>query len=132
MKIIKVNNFKTLSNLLSLNGARCFSTPTTYNIDNLPYTSELYRKNYIKYPVQSKQAVTHDYVYHGKERLPSYEERMKEFQDPFDEIQKDIGYVVFHPRLKEIKNQLLQKIQQNKANKDLQLNAKELKGNIYF
>ncbi len=128
MKIIKINNFKTLSNILSGNGTRYYSTPTTYNIDNFPYTSELYRKNFIKYPVQSKQAVTHDYVYHDKERLPSYEERMKEFKDPFDEIQKDIGYVAYHPRLKEIKNQIYHKIEQNKANKELQLSAKELKG----
>ena len=130
MKIIKINNLKTLSNLLSINGARYYSTPTTYNIDNFPYTGELYKKNFIKYPVQSKQAVTHDYVYHGQERLPSYEERMKEFQDPFDEIQKDIGYAAYHPRLKEIKNEISLKIQKNKSDKTLQLNAKELKGNV--
>lgn len=42
-----------------------------------PYTSELYKKNYIKYPVQSKSAICHDYVYHGDERLPSLKERLK-------------------------------------------------------
>ena len=42
-----------------------------------PYTSELYKKNYIKYPVQSRSAICHDYVYHGNERLPSLEERLK-------------------------------------------------------
>jgi hypothetical protein len=47
------------------------------NPNQLPYTMELYRKNFIKFKVKSKQGVTHDYVYHGDERLPTYEERLK-------------------------------------------------------
>ncbi len=48
-----------------------------YTTDFFPYTNELYRKKYIKYPVQSRQAILHDYVFHGDERLPSLEERLK-------------------------------------------------------
>jgi hypothetical protein len=48
-----------------------------YSMNQLPYTTELYQKNYIKYKVQSKQGVTHDYVFHGDERLPTLEERLK-------------------------------------------------------
>lgn len=45
-----------------------------------PYTNELYKKNYIKYPVQSRSAILHDYVFHGSERLKTIEERMKGMQ----------------------------------------------------
>jgi hypothetical protein len=48
-----------------------------YTTQQFPYVNELYNKNYIKYPTQSKQAVTHDYVFDGSERLPSLAERLK-------------------------------------------------------
>lgn len=52
----------------------------SYTTQQFPYVEELYKKNYIKYPNQSKLAVTHDYVFHGEERLPSLAERLKGFQ----------------------------------------------------
>jgi hypothetical protein len=69
-----VNRFLTPKNAASLlNYLRDYSTPT----DLHSYTNELYKKNYIQYPVQSQLGVTHDYVFHGDERLPTLEERMK-------------------------------------------------------
>lgn len=54
-----------------------FSLARGYTTDFFPYTNELYKKNYIKYPTQSKQAIIHDYNYSGDERLPTFEERLK-------------------------------------------------------
>lgn len=48
-----------------------------YTTQQFPYVNELYRKNYIKYPTQSKLAVTHDYTFQGDERLPTLAERLK-------------------------------------------------------
>jgi hypothetical protein len=48
-----------------------------YTTQAFPYVDELYRKNYMKYPTQSKLAVTHDYIFSGEERLPSLAERLK-------------------------------------------------------
>ncbi len=72
MKLIKVN-IKPLKNIFVCN----YSSKTSYNIENFPYTAELYKKNYIKYQTLSKQGVIHDYVYHGDERLPNLKTRMK-------------------------------------------------------
>ena len=48
-----------------------------YTTQAFPYVDELYRKNYMKYPTQSKLAVTHDYIFSEEERLPSLAERLK-------------------------------------------------------
>lgn len=48
----------------------------SYSTELYPYTTKLYKKNFIKYESQSKQAVTHDYVFHADERLPSLEKRL--------------------------------------------------------
>lgn len=48
-----------------------------YTTELYPYTSALYKKNYIRYPVQSKLTVTHDYEFTGDERLPTLSERLK-------------------------------------------------------
>lgn len=69
---MRVFNLKPLVNRVA--NLRAYST------ELFPYTSELYKKNYIKYPTQSKSAVTHDYVFHGDERLPTLEERLKGFE----------------------------------------------------
>lgn len=50
-----------------------------YTTELYPYTSALYKKNFIRYPVQSKLAVTHDYEFTGDERLPTLSERLKGF-----------------------------------------------------
>ena len=63
-------NFRVLNRYFCLN-------QKSYTTEIFPYTSELYKKNYIKYKVQSKTAICHDYVYHGEERLPTLEERLK-------------------------------------------------------
>ena len=62
---------KSLVNPIYLNGLKRYTT------DFFPYTNDLYRKNYIQYPVQSRQAIQHDYVYTGEERLPTLAERLK-------------------------------------------------------
>lgn len=92
-----------------------------------PYTSELYKKNYIKYPVQSRSAICHDYVYHGNERLPSLEERLKDYKDPSKELINDIGKSSYFLKLTELKNEINQKIKQNKLDKTLEKEAKDLK-----
>lgn len=48
-----------------------------YSTEFYPYTSELYKKKYIKYPTQSRSAIQHDYVFDGNERLPTLKERLK-------------------------------------------------------
>lgn len=92
-----------------------------------PYTTELYRKNYIKYPVQSRQAILHDYIFHGDERLPNLEERLKEFQDPKELNAKQIGYLWKLPKIKELKKEIESKIEANKNSKQLELDSKEMR-----
>jgi hypothetical protein len=93
------------------------------------YTEKLYQENYIKYPVQSKVAVTHDYVFHGDERLPTLEQRLKEFKDPRNEFRRNVGAT--NPNAiqiqKSLRQQLKQKVEQNKTNNDLEIAAKEAK-----
>jgi len=48
-----------------------------YTTEFYPYTSELYKKKYIKYPTQSRPAIQHDYVFDESERLPTLKERLK-------------------------------------------------------
>lgn len=94
-----------------------------------PYTTELYRKNYIKYPVQSRQAILHDYLYHGDERLPNLEERLKEFRDPDESNGKKIGHLWKLPKIKQLKKEISQKIEENRTCKNLELDSKELRSN---
>jgi hypothetical protein len=65
-------NFKNFNRLISLT-----INNQSYTVDAFPYTNELYKKNYIKYPVQSRQAICHDEIYANNERLPTLEERLK-------------------------------------------------------
>lgn len=95
-----------------------------------PYTTELYRKNYIKYPAQSRQAILHDYLYHEDERLPSLEERLKEYRDPEELAGKQIGHLWKLPKIKELKKEINQKIENNKISKNLELESKEMKSNL--
>jgi hypothetical protein len=67
MNILKTNRH-TIGKLIS---ARSYTT------DLYPYTTELFKQNYIKYTKQAKINVTHDYVYTGDERLPTFSDRMK-------------------------------------------------------
>ena len=48
-----------------------------YTTDLYPYTTAMYKKNYIRYTVQSKQAIIHDYEFTGDERLPTFAERIQ-------------------------------------------------------
>ena len=67
-----------LKNLLNLGNTRIYlCQKANYVTELFPYTTELYRKNYIKYPVQSKLAIVHDYKFTGQERLPTFDERIK-------------------------------------------------------
>ena len=76
MKILQQNNIRLLKQLWSTTKtSQCYYSSQVNS--TYPYTSDLYKKNYIKYPVQSKSAICHDYVYHGDERLPSLEERLR-------------------------------------------------------
>lgn len=97
-----------------------------------PYTSELYRKNYIKYPVQSRQAILHDYFFHDDERLPSLEERLKEFRDPEELNGKQIGHLWKFPKIKEFKKEIGNKIEENKSSKQLELDSKEMRSNSFL
>ena len=96
-----------------------------------PYTSELYKKNYIKYPVQSRSAISHDYVFHGPERLQSIEERMKEFEDPSDKLTHDRGKQVYYTKLQELKSNIDNIIQKNKTDKLLEIKSKDLESNLF-
>ena len=49
----------------------------SYTTEQYPYIAEMYKKNYIKYPVQSKQGVQHDYKFTGDERLPTFADRLE-------------------------------------------------------
>ncbi len=80
MKIFQQSNTRLLKNLWSTTSKSFYSSQVN---SEYPYTSELYKKNYIKYPVQSKSAICHDYVYHGDERLPTLEERLKGTQSEY-------------------------------------------------
>ncbi len=51
--------------------------PPSESFEPFPYTSNLFRKNYIRFVKQSVSAVSHDYVYTGSERLPALEQRLK-------------------------------------------------------
>ena len=76
--MIKSKDYSNMKRLLSmLNSTTFLRTYSSSPIDPHAYTKELYKKNFIKYPVQSKLAVQHDYVFTGDERLPSLEERLK-------------------------------------------------------
>lgn len=68
MKILKTANLRFYLNQI---------VARTYTTELYPYTSDLYKKNFIKYTVQSRQAIMHDYVYSGDERLPTLAERLK-------------------------------------------------------
>lgn len=91
------------------------------------YTTDLYKKNYIKYTVQSQSAICHDYVYDGDERLPSLQERLEEFKDPEDKLITDIGKSVYFSKLGEYKENAKSIVNQNKFNKDLEKQARDLK-----
>lgn len=72
-----MNFFK--SNLKNLNRLNLNSKILSRAQSNVSesYTTDLYKKNYIKYTVQSQSAICHDYVYDGDERLPTLEERLE-------------------------------------------------------
>ncbi len=70
MKIIQMNSKYLLNRFLIVQSRR-------YSTEFYPYTTELYKKNYIKYPTQSRSAIQHDYVFDNNERLPSLKERLK-------------------------------------------------------
>ena len=71
MKLFDLKKAKPLVNHLYSNGLRQYTT------DFFPYTNELYKKKYIRYPVQSRMGIQHDYLYSGSERLPTLAERLK-------------------------------------------------------
>ncbi|CAF0747875.1 unnamed protein product [Brachionus calyciflorus] len=95
--------------------------------DPYPYTTELYKKNFIKYPTQSKQAILHDQLYIGDERLPSLEERLKDFKDPSELESTQIGKQWDLPNLKKVRKELDARIEENKKSKQLEIDSKELK-----
>ena len=49
----------------------------SYTTDPFPFTNSMIRKNYLQYPKQSREEVTHDYVYSEQERLPDLKTRLK-------------------------------------------------------
>ena len=118
-----------------------------YTTDFFPYTNELYKKKYIKYPVQSRQAILHDYVFHGDERLPTLQERLKgyfcisnivsycffklcsfiEFKDPTFDLRKNVGYSKRHTKLEELQKECLKNIATSSNDKELEKKTLELK-----
>lgn len=121
MKILRTN----LGILYKISGVKQCKYSTFVNRD-FQYTSDLYQKNYIKYPVQSRSAISHDYVYHGRERLPSLKERMKEYEDPTEIGDVDIGKNVYFSKLRELKKSILQTIEKNKKDEKMERLAKDL------
>jgi hypothetical protein len=105
------------------------SSPVPPPSDLHAYTTELYKKNYIKYTVQSQQTITHDYVYTGDERLPTLEQRLAEFKNPLDELRRDIGRKITSVE-KELGAVVKARVQANKANKEMEVDAKELRCKI--
>lgn len=78
MNIIKSSTGNSLKPLLDQLVQHISAVPRrTYTTELYPYTTELYKKNYIRYQVQSKQGVIHDYLFTGDERLPRLTERLK-------------------------------------------------------
>lgn len=98
-----------------------------YTTDPFPFTNSLIKKNYLQYPAQSREEISHDYVYDEKERLPDLKTRLKDFVDPFDEISVNIGKMVSSSSLKEIKESLNKQVVENKANRSFEINAREMK-----
>ena len=123
MKLLKLTNQTLL---------RQIQYYSTHLKPEYPYTSELYHKNYIKYPVQSRSAICHDYVYHGDERLKTLDERLEEFKDPKDDLLKDIGKSAYYSKLSELKNEIDSVIRSNKANKDMEKKARDLQRTYKF
>ena len=99
----------------------------SYTTNQFPYTSELVRRKFLRYPAQTKAEVTHDYVYDEGERLPDLKARLDEFKDPLEEVAQNIGHLVGLPNKSKLKNELHNLIKVNKTNKNLELEAKEMK-----
>ena len=153
MKFIRMNSKYLLNRFYVLQTRR-------YSTEFYPYISELYKKNYIKYPTQSRSAIQHDYVFDDKERLPTLKERLKgkqvsrisanpcfaqiqkifmlkfllfniEFRDPVDDYRTNIGKLKQHPQLEQILNEFESILKKNKQDKSLELKSKELKSNLF-
>jgi hypothetical protein len=95
-----------------------------YTDPDRPYTAKLYRKNFNKYPTQSKVAISHEKVYRGEDALKSFDERMKEFEDPIKMVYNDIGKNINLPKIGALKRKL--KLQVNKSLKNTELELKAI------
>lgn len=102
-----------------------------YAYEQFPYTRSLFRKNYIKYGKQSSVKVQHDYVFDQYERLPTLEERLKDYEDPLDTRSTvNIGYLPSKIKKAQYKQESSEKYLSNRKNPQLEKDSFDLKCNL--
>jgi hypothetical protein len=104
---------------------------SSYAYESFPYTRTLFRKNYLKYTKQSFISVQHDYVYDKYERLPTLEERLKDYEDPLDKRSSvSIGYLPSKKKQAQYKEDSNEKYLSNRKNPQLEKDSYDFKCNF--